>query len=351
MNTDLTAKIPFREHIKNIKKILKIIIDIDKWYFLFTSIVHIINVIEPYIQLVLSAYILDAIIAQKNFKEVMSVITSTIFIILCLDFIASSIWNRMEVHREKAFLVYSCMTQTKMLDMDFSRIDSPEIRELRKMIITDNNWGAGINSLFWQGNAIIFGLFNIIGAAVVAFPVINFLFDSGRNYVIIIFIVLAVILIISMKTGIYFKKKTFQFMFMKINDDEKEESLTLSWDFASGNGFNYKNGNVSFGIKVEKRQDIDNDDLSKYFSYKLKNGQIIEQSVTIDGYKGRWLSVKSIPEIDEAEKNDDSIMDIIFFTKDEYVYSFYFSAENKMMYDETEPLIDSMLSTINFMEK
>lgn len=115
--------------------------------------------------------------------------------------------------------------------------------------------------------------------------------------------------------------------------------------------FNYKNGNVSFGVKVEKRQDIDNDDLSKYFSYKLKNGQIIEQSVTIDGYKGSWISVKSIPEIDEAEKNDDSIMDIIFFTKDECVYSFYFSAENKQIYDETEPLIDSMLATINFMEK
>lgn len=43
MNTDLTAKIPFREHIKNIRKILKIITGIDKWYFLFTSIVHIIT--------------------------------------------------------------------------------------------------------------------------------------------------------------------------------------------------------------------------------------------------------------------------------------------------------------------
>ena len=114
--------------------------------------------------------------------------------------------------------------------------------------------------------------------------------------------------------------------------------------------FNYKNGNVSFGIKIEKRSDIDNDDLNKYFSYKLKNGRIIEQSVTIDGCKGRWLSVNSIPEIDEAEKNDDSIMDIIFFTKDEYVYSFYFNAENKQMYDETEPLIDSMLATVNFIE-
>ncbi len=242
MNTDLTAKIPFREHIKNIRKILKIITGIDKWYFLFTSIVHIINVIVPYIQLVLSAHILDAIIAQENFKEVMLVITGTLFIILCLNFIASSIWNRMEVRRERAYLLYSCMTQTRMLDMDFSRIDSPEIKELRNRIITDNNWGAGINSLFWQGNSIIFGLFNIIGAAVVAFPVISFLFASGRNYVIIIFLILAIILIVSMKSGIYFKKKTFQFMFSKIDESEKEDSLVLSWHFASGNGFNYKNG-------------------------------------------------------------------------------------------------------------
>lgn len=242
MNTDLTAKIPFREHIKNIRKILKIITGIDKWYFLFTSIVHIINVIVPYIQLVLSAYILDAIIAQENFKEVMLVITGTLFIILCLNFTASSIWNRMEVRRERAYLLYSCMTQTRMLDMDFSRIDSPEIKELRNRIMTDNNWGAGINSLFWQGNSIIFGLFNIIGAAVVAFPVISFLFTSGRNYVIIIFLILAIILIVSMKSGIYFKKKTFQFMFSKIDESEKEDSLVLSWHFASGNGFNYKNG-------------------------------------------------------------------------------------------------------------
>ncbi|MCI9079357.1 MAG: ABC transporter ATP-binding protein [Lachnospiraceae bacterium] len=241
MNTDLLAKIPFREHIKNIKKILKIITGIDKWYFLFTSIVHIINVIVPYIQLVLSAYILDSIIARKNFKEVILVITGTLFIILCLNFTASSIWNRMEVHRERAFLLYSCMTQTKMLDMDFSRIDSPETRELRNRIMTDNNWGAGINSLFWQGNSIIFGFFNIIGAAVVAFPVINFLFDSGHYYVIIIFIILTVILIVSMRAGVYFKKKTLKFMFRKIDDDEKEEFITLSWHFASGNGFNYKN--------------------------------------------------------------------------------------------------------------
>ncbi len=242
MNTDLTTKIPLKEHIKNIRKILKIITDIDKWYFFFTSIVHIINVIIPYIQLVLSAYILDSVIAKKSFKEVLSVIIFTLFVIFILSFIASSVWNRMEVRREKVFSVYSCMTQTKMLDMDFSRIDSPEIKELRDRIRNDNNWGAGINSLFWQGNAIIFGIFNIAGAVFVAFPVANLLFGTGRKYVFIVLFILLIILIISIKTGVYYKKKADQFMFGKVKEEDKEDLLTFAWDFACGNGFNYKSG-------------------------------------------------------------------------------------------------------------
>lgn len=82
---------------------MHIITDMDKWYFFFTSIVHIINVIVPYVQLVLSAYILDSIIAGKNFKEVFAVTLITLIVILALNFIASSIWNRMEVRREKIF--------------------------------------------------------------------------------------------------------------------------------------------------------------------------------------------------------------------------------------------------------
>jgi len=221
---------------------MKIITDIDKWYFFFTGIVHIINVVIPYIQLVLSAYILDSIIDRKDFKEVFMVIACTLLFIFFLSFIASSIWNRMEVHREKAFSLYTCMTQTRMLDMDFSIIDSPEIKELRDRIRQDNNWGAGINSLFWQGNSILFGFFNIIGAVVFGLPVINFMFASGKYYVIIVLMALLVVLAISIKAGIYFKKKTYQFMFGKIKDEDKEDLITFAWDFASGNGYNYKNG-------------------------------------------------------------------------------------------------------------
>ena len=64
MGTDLMGKLPLREHIRNMKKILKVVTDMDRWYFFFRFFVHLINVVVPYSQLMLSAYILDAILEK-----------------------------------------------------------------------------------------------------------------------------------------------------------------------------------------------------------------------------------------------------------------------------------------------
>lgn len=58
MESDLTKKLPIREHIKNIKKILNVIYQMNHAYFFLASIVHMINVGIPYLGLILSAYIL-----------------------------------------------------------------------------------------------------------------------------------------------------------------------------------------------------------------------------------------------------------------------------------------------------
>ena len=70
----------------------------------------------------------------------------------------------------------------------------------------------------------------------------HFMITSGRNYIIIVLLVLAVILFTTMKASIYFKKKTLQFMFGKIKEEDKEDIVSFGWDFVSGNGYNYKNG-------------------------------------------------------------------------------------------------------------
>ena len=66
MKSDLTSKLPVREHIKNIKKLLKTVHDMEKTYFPMACLVHIINVIVPYTELILSAYILDGVSQGKE---------------------------------------------------------------------------------------------------------------------------------------------------------------------------------------------------------------------------------------------------------------------------------------------
>ena len=163
MSTDhLMAKLPVCQHWKNIKQILKYVYELDKNYFPFMGISLILRVSVPYMELLLSAYILDGISVHRELREMLTVITVSVIAIMLVQFIAGAIFNRMEVHREQMYYLYQCETQTKMLEMDFSRIDSPEVKELKDRIRKDNNWGSGINSVFWEFNGIIENVFNLI---------------------------------------------------------------------------------------------------------------------------------------------------------------------------------------------
>ncbi len=276
MGTDLTSKLPLREHLKNMKKIMKVVTDMDHGYFFFTSLVHIINVIVPYIQLMLSAYILDSIVAGSEFRQVFVVSAAVLTGILVLNFTASSVWNRMEVRRERIYSLYSCITQTKMLDMDFSRIDSPEAKELQDRMWRDNNWGAGINSLFWQFNAILFGCFNIIGAVAVGAPVVGYMLHSGQYYPLLVLVLLIILTAAGMKAGLYYRKRHHSYMFTWPGEDEKEDMSDFSWEFASGRGYHYKNGKdvrIYHSYDLLKRWSVDVYRNKKY-RRRLRDGAV-----------------------------------------------------------------------------
>lgn len=286
MGTDLMSKLPLREHVKNMKKILRVVADMDRWYFYFTSIVHIINVVIPYIQLILSAYILDSIVEKKGLKEVFWVTALVLAGILILNFIASSIWNRMEVRRESIYSLYSCITQTKMLNMDFSQIDSPKVKELQDRMWRDNNWGAGINTVFWQFNGILYGCFNIFGALVVGAPVLGYMIQSGQFYPLLVLLVLIILAAIGMKAGVYFRKKDHAYMFTWPEEEEKEDLSDFSWEFASGRTFHYKNGKdvrIYRSYDLLKRWSTDVYQNKKYRK-RLKSGAVgMAGSSTIKG--------------------------------------------------------------------
>lgn len=292
MESDLIQKLPIREHIKNIKKILNVIYQMNHAYFFLASIVHIINVSIPYLGLILSAYILDSF-TMKGYQEIIIVTVMVTVGIFILNFIASTIWNHLEVQRERMYWIYTSMTQEKMLVLDFSRINSSEVREIQTKIDWDMNWGAGLNSVFWQFNHILYQILNILFAVFVGMPIFTQIVVSNQWQAGLILFIVILLAIIGMKCRAYFVKVHEKFLYTTIKEEEKEEMFCCCWEFARGDGFNYKNGKdirIYEGYDLMKRWTID------VLSYKKFRKSIWSGAVGLAGTAFCYSSVQGILE-------------------------------------------------------
>lgn len=243
METDLRSKLPVREHMKNIRKVLRFTSKMDQYYFPVMCIVQMLYAAVPYMELLLSAYILDGIGMHKEFKEMMAVIAVSVLAVMLVQFMASTLANKMEVRRERMFYLYDCETEAKMMELDFARIDSPELKKLKDRIRKDNNWGAGINGVFWEFNALISHVFGLIGSFVLGLPAAGYLVRSKSLPVWAVLAILVLVQIVSLRTQVYFRKMTDYYRYREPEDDkEREETVCFCWDFACQESFNYKNG-------------------------------------------------------------------------------------------------------------
>ena len=244
MTTDyLLTKLPMREHAKNIVKIVKYVREMDRHYFPGMAISLLLKTAVPYAELLLTAYILDGISAHTAIREMLAVITASVLAVMLLQFLSGAVYHRMEVRREQMCYLYECETQTKMLEMDFSRIDSPKVKELKDRIRKDNNWGAGINGVFWSCNGIMENVFQLIGAAVVGFPVTVFLLQSETVTVWLIMAVLIAVQVVSVCLRMHFGRQRDRWRYHEAEGvQEKEETFCFAWDFAGQESCNYRNG-------------------------------------------------------------------------------------------------------------
>ena len=74
METDLTSRLPLREHIKNIKSVWKVIRELDRNFLLHTGLKALLDTIGTYMGLLLSVYILDRLAEGTDFLDRKSVV-------------------------------------------------------------------------------------------------------------------------------------------------------------------------------------------------------------------------------------------------------------------------------------
>lgn len=242
MDTDMTSKLPLKEHSKNIRKILKVIADIDRTYFLHACVVHIINSVMPYVSLMLSAFVLDSLVSGAVFADIFKGVLMTCIAMFLFHILASVLWNRLEVRKEVVYRRYECIIEQKLLEMDFSKIDSPETREMRERIQRDNNWGAGLLSIFWQFNDILYTFLGLLSAIVVGRQAVKAVFVQGDIHTTGILLVMAGMVAAGSFLSVHFEKRVSQYMMGKWTEEERLEMADGIWSMALGQGFTYQNG-------------------------------------------------------------------------------------------------------------
>lgn len=275
METDLLSRLPIRQHLKNIQKILALVKKLDGKYFRDTVLVQMLNASRPYLELLLSAYVLDGISVGKSFSGMMTVIAAALSGILMVHYLAYAMNERMRARWERAHHVYGCITQVRMLDMDYSRISSPELKEIQGRIMNDNNWGSGIHGVYFRFNEFIQQCFRLVGAVILAVPVIVYMIRSSRYEPLIILALLAAVIAVGERLAANFRKKVAVYQFAKIREEDKEQQCCFAWELANNDAYAYKYGK---DIRIYHSYDLMRRWTTEVFGHFLFRKRILDMS-------------------------------------------------------------------------
>lgn len=239
----LLEKQTFRQNLDNVRRVMKLLVSLDGSYVPWNMVSVLMAAGLTYGGMLLSAYVLNQISGEFEFSQLLGrVIFGVVF--LSLGRSVENILNRRIVIRERMIAnKYQALQQEKIMNLDFSLIDSPRLKEIKERIRLDNNWGSGIFSMFWQGKGLLRSLMEAVGAVVVGVPMFAYFQRRAWGWAAAVFLLLCLCLGICMKLFRYFQNMSYYIMFHIPTREEKSFLWNYVWEFAFGYGrYRYGNG-------------------------------------------------------------------------------------------------------------
>lgn len=243
METDLTCRLPLREHIRNIRKMLQVIHKLDKYFYLYMGAKSLLDTLAAYLGLLLSVYVLDQLTAGADFRHCFAAAAVTCVLLFVIQFGGGVLHNRLNVRWETVYRKWDCMTEEKILQMDFAKIDSSQTRKMRERIWQDNNWGSGIHAMRWQVHGILNSVCRLMGAVIVGAPLFLYIARAKSAVIVLTLLVMAGVLAAGSALGTVYEKRVQQYMMgREETDEERIENAFLTYDMAAGYGYSYRDG-------------------------------------------------------------------------------------------------------------
>lgn len=274
----LLEKLPLKQHLHNIRRVLKLLMSLDQSYIPWNVVSVLLSAALSYGGMILSAYVLNRIAGGFAFAELFQKVILGVVLLSLGGSVLSILNRRIDVKSQMIAERYLALQQEKIMNMDFSMIDSPRLKELRERIRLENNWGAGIFTVFWCGKGVLEAVVRIIGAIVIGIPMFSYFGKEDLGWLWGVLFLLCLFLGIGLKLYRYFQNMEHYVMFHVPTAEEKKFLWNYVWDFAYGS-WNYRYGNgkdarIYNSYEVMKKWTYDKLQGKEFFDYIIKRPSI-----------------------------------------------------------------------------
>jgi len=149
---------------------LKMLWNLDRILFLVCVGTALIASAIPYIEIYLSAYVLDGLASGISFHTFLQTVCLVLTGILILKILKAYIDKIYNVHIEICDRKFNMLLGKRTMEMDYELLDSPIINEINNRIRNDNDWGAGFLSVVYQFPDLMRGVLSFVLAVVILIP-------------------------------------------------------------------------------------------------------------------------------------------------------------------------------------
>ena len=270
----LLEKLPLKQHLHNIRRVLKLLMSLDQSYIPWNVVAVLLSTALSYGGMILSAYVLNRIAGGFAFAELFQKVILGVVLLSLGGSVLGILNRRIDVKSQMMAESYLALQQEKIMNMDFSMIDSPRLKELRERIRLENNWGAGIFTVFWCGKGVLEAVVRIIGAIVIGIPMFSYFGKEDLGWLWGVLFLLCLFLGIGLKLYRYFQNMEHYVMFHVPTAEEKKFLWNYVWDFAYGS-WHYRYGNgkdvrIYNSYEVMKKWTYDKLQGKEFFDYTIK---------------------------------------------------------------------------------
>lgn len=161
------------------KRLIRAVHELYPRYMPITVIRHLVGRTSAFIGIYVSTMILNELTNHSRIKPLIIKSIVLLCVSCILRLINTFLEKKADVIREFSYEMLDCKNVEKMLNLDYSDLESDYLRKLRDRIDNDNYWGSGIYSAFLSIDYIIYQCMNIIISAIMIIPVISVLLSAN----------------------------------------------------------------------------------------------------------------------------------------------------------------------------